>query len=242
VKTETREGWILPHAAEGQHSLELLAPLETLLRLKPEAATCLIRSARLYQDALWLAESEPALSWLLLASAVETGAVYWRAEKEPALERFKTAKPKLFDYLSKFDDGNAAGRVADAFNDSFGVTRKFLDFMLTFRPEAPTPRPAWGGIDWSDQSLEAILKIVYRYRSKALHEGKPFPAPMCLPPLRYAGPALTEKPHGDMSVSGGTWKEKDVPLLLHTFEYITRKVLLKWWSSMCPIMAEASIL
>jgi len=240
VKTESREGWILPHAAEGQHSLELLAPLATLPRLKPEAATSLIRSARLYQDALWLAESEPALSWLLLVSAVETGAVYWRAEKEPALDRFKTAKPELFDYLSQLDDGKAAGRVADEFKDSFGVMRKFLDFLVTFRPEEPTPRPAWGGINWSDKSLQTILNVVYSYRSEALHEGKPFPAPMCLPPFRHAGQAPTERPDGDMSMVGGTWKAKDIPLLLHTFEYITRVALLKWWSSMCASEARGS--
>jgi hypothetical protein len=71
---------------------------------------------------------------------------------------------------------------------------------------------------------------VYRYRSKALHEGRPFPAPMCMPPDRV-GQVLSEKPHGDVSMAGGTWKAEDVPILLNTFEYIARNVLLKWWDS-----------
>jgi len=32
----------------------------------------LTRAARLYQDALWMIESEPSLAWLLLVSAIET--------------------------------------------------------------------------------------------------------------------------------------------------------------------------
>jgi hypothetical protein len=229
VSTESR-GWIVPNATNEPRSLDLLARLETFPSLKPETATALIRAARLYQDALWLTESEPALSWLLLVSALETGAVLWRGEKEPALARFKTSKVELFDYLSQFDEGKAADRVAEEFRDSFGATKKFLDFVMTFRPGPPMPRPGWASIDWDEGPFKAILKVVYRYRSKALHEGRPFPAPMCMPPDRV-GQVLSEKPHGDVSMAGGTWKAEDVPILLNTFEYIARNVLLKWWDS-----------
>jgi hypothetical protein len=229
VSTESR-GWIVPNATNEPRSLDLLARLETFPSLKPETATALIRAARLYQDALWLTESEPALSWLLLVSALETGAILWRGEKEPALARFKTSKAELFDYLSQFDEGKAADRVAEEFRDSFGATKKFIDFVMRFQPGPPMQRPGWAAIDWDEGPFKAILKVVYRYRSKALHEGRPFPAPMCMPPDRV-GQVLSEKPHGDVSMAGGTWKAEDVPILLNTFEYIARNVLLKWWDS-----------
>ena len=227
--------WVLPRVVEGEHSLQLLQPLSVLPTLTPPDATSLVRSARFYQDALWLAESESALAWLLLVSALETAALHWRSQKETPLVRFQTAKPELYEYLSRLEDPTVASRVAEAFKESFGATRNYLDFVLEFRPAEPPERPRWGAIDWSDKSLKKILKIVYDYRSKALHAGRPFPAPMCEPPYRQPDwPTRTERPRSDISMSGGVWLAKDVPLLLHTFEYITRGTLLKWWRSLVP--------
>lgn len=226
--------WVLPRVAKGQHSLELLQPLSILPDLSPPAAMSLVRSARLYQDPLWLAESEPALAWLLLVSALETAALHWRTQQEEPLVRFQTAKPDLYEALHKLQPA-MAGWVAEEFKDTFGSTRRFLDFVLNFRPPEPQERPRWGGIDWSDTALERILKTVYGYRSKALHAGQPFPAPMCSAPYTQPDwPAPTEKPHGDASMSGGVWRESDIPILLHTFEYITRETLLNWWRAQAP--------
>lgn len=36
------------------------------------------------------------------------------------------------------------------------------------------------------------------------------------------------------SLLGGVWLEQDTPMCLHIFEYITRKVLRSWWSSLRP--------
>lgn len=173
----------MPRVATGQHSLELLKILEVLPALNHEAATTLIRSARLFQDALWPAETEPGLTWLLLVSALETAAVHWRAQQEEPLVRFQTAKPDLYEELLNHDP-KLAERVAAEFKDSFGVTRKFVDFVMKFRPPEPKERLAWGRIDWSDAGMRRMLAIVYGYRSKALHEGRPFPAPMSEPPLQ----------------------------------------------------------
>src|ERR1700731_2692572 len=93
------------------------------------AALTLIRCARLYQDALWMAESQPALAWLLLVSALETGAVYWRSGKEDVIVRVRTENTELYDDLAKLDS-TMPRRVAEAFKDSFGVTKKFVDFVL----------------------------------------------------------------------------------------------------------------
>jgi hypothetical protein len=41
-----------------------------------------------------------------------------------------------------------------------------------------------------------------------------------------------EKPHGKAAfVRGGVWIKDDLPMVLNTFEFITRNVLLGWWSS-----------
>jgi hypothetical protein len=225
--------WVLPRIVHGQHPITSLGPLETLPRLNAADAVTLVRSARLYQDALWLAESEPELAWLLMVSALETAAVRWRSQAEDPVEKFKTSKRGLYDYLSELPDKTVLERVAAEFSDSFGVTRKFLDFVNKFRPPAPEPAPKWWRLDWSDKGLENALKIVYGYRSKALHTGRPFPAPMCQPPYRQPDwEAWSEKPGGDMSIAGAVWKEKDIPMLLHTFEYIVRGTLLNWWRSL----------
>lgn len=226
--------WLLPAVAEGQHPLDLLSALALLPRLRPAAALTLIRCARLYQDALWMAESQPALAWLLLVSALETGAVHWRTGKEDAVVRFRTENTELHDDLAKFDS-TMPGRVAEVFKDSFGVTKKFIDFVLQFRPPEPSKRPRWptACIDWSDDSLEKTLKIIYRYRSKALHEGRPFPGPMCEAPMS-APDTQAEKPFGDVYMTGSTWKGKDLPLFLQTFEYIAREALLNWLKAQAP--------
>jgi hypothetical protein len=39
--------------------------------MEPGDATALVRSARFYSDALWIAEAEPDLAWLFLVSALE---------------------------------------------------------------------------------------------------------------------------------------------------------------------------
>jgi hypothetical protein len=51
----------LPTVA-GEHSITGVAAMSSFPHLKPEQAIALVRSARLYQDALWLGESEPNLA------------------------------------------------------------------------------------------------------------------------------------------------------------------------------------
>jgi hypothetical protein len=216
--------------------VELLKPFDVLPSINAPSAIKLVRAARLYQDALWLAESQPQLSWLLMVSALESAALCWRSSSEDPALKLEVSKPELFEYLSGLADKCAVFRVAKAFKDSFGLTRKFMDFVMAFRPPEPTARPKAWLIDWSDKSLKKILKDVYHFRSQALHAGKPFPAPMCIPPLddpTWAAPS--ERPVGHTRMGGGTWLEEDTPIVLHTFEYITRGALLNWWNAGCPI-------
>ena len=210
--------------------------------LRAEQAIGLVRSARLYQDALWLAESEPNLSWLLLVSAVETAANLWRSEDGSPLDRLTDSRSKFVEFLNSTGVDGLAGRVAKEFADSIGVGRKFREFLLEYLPEPPEKRPPeWAQIDWSPDSLGSGFNKIYQYRSKALHDGMPFPAPMCAAPVKLdkSWEGFGEHPYGlrkselgGMSESGGVWLGKDIPMLLHTFEYIVRHALNGWWSSM----------
>lgn len=128
-----------------------------------------------------------------------------------------------------------SSQVAEYIADSLGSTKKFVDFVLTFIPPPPPLRPAeWGQHSWDPQEMKNTMRLIYGYRSKALHGGRPFPAPMCEPPFRYVDwEAPAEKPiGGGKSTMGDTWLAEDTPMLLHTFEYIVRHSLLKWWKSM----------
>jgi hypothetical protein len=198
-----------------------------------ESAMSLVRSARLYQDSLWLAESEPEIAWLLMVSALETAATRWRSGKEEPLAKLENSKQDLYELLSALPDKTIVERVAKEFSESLGATKKFVDFVLEFFPEEPNDRPQkWLQIDWTETSFKPLLRKIYSYRSKALHDGKPFPAPMCNAPY-FDGVTYAEKPMGLASMEGGgIWLAEDTPLLLSTFEYITRQVLLNWWNSM----------
>lgn len=229
--------WILPSAAEGDHSLDDLGILALLPNLSANNIIALVRAARLYQDALWLAESQPALAWLMLVSAVETAADQWRKDSGEPADRLKTSKPELYEYLLSLGS-EVPKRVAGEIANSLGVTGKFVGFVLKFLPPAPSPRPpVWCQHPWDEKKLKVTLRQIYDYRSKALHEGKPFPAPMCEPPVRLSADwsAPAETPIGEAaSTAGGTWLAKDTPMLLHTFEYIARRALIAWWRQGTP--------
>jgi hypothetical protein len=232
-------GFVLPHVAgiAGQLSLMPLEDLMTFPRLQPEEAITLVRAACLYQDALWLAESEPNLSWLLLVSAIETAANRWRAGHDRAIDRLRVSRPEFVSFMESKSSEEVLNRVAEEFADSIGSTKKFVDFLLTFMPPPPTVRPGdWGRVDWNDEALRSTFRMIYGYRSRALHDGMPFPAPMTEPPYRYeTWDTVAEKPIGlAQSTGGGTWRAADTPMLLHTFEYMTRSVLNSWWKSIVP--------
>jgi hypothetical protein len=222
----------------GQHSMMPIQEMKSFPTLAPEHAMGLVRSARLYQNALWLSESEPHLSWLMLVSAVETAANLWHPAKDPPLERLKMARPEFIKYLEGTGVDGLPERIADEFTESIGVTKKFVEFLLQYGPPAPERRPAeWMQILWSPESLSRAFAKVYDYRSKALHMGVPFPAPMCEPAVKWdpSGEAFGEKPigsAGSISMHGGVWLAKDLPMMLYVFEYIARHALNGWWASL----------
>ncbi len=233
-------GLILPSVV-GPHSLIDLEPLSLLPKLKPDDTIALVRAARLYQDALWISESEPSLSWIMLVSSIETAANHWSKMDDSPIERLRNFKPALVDLLENGCEEGISSQVAELIAESIGSTKKFIDFVINFLPPQPAFRPSeFFQHSWEVQRMKRSMGIIYGYRSKALHDGRPFPAPMCDPPFRHPDwEAPAEKPFGVAASSkGGTWLSKDTPMLLHTFEYIVRNSLLNWWRSMIPTIQE----
>jgi hypothetical protein len=229
----TRKGyaWILPRVVESQCPVDQLNIMSSLPTLGFGEAIALIRSARLYQDALWLAESEPSLAWLLFVSSLENAAGEWKKSKAKPEDRLKGLQPELYQYLQGLGP-EVPAQVANFIADMLGSTKKFVDFVMEFLPPAPSQRPPqWLQLAWAGEPIRESLRKIYKYRSKALHEGRPFPYPMCESPANSLDwPAVAEIPNGyATSYLGGTWLLQDTPMLLHTFEYITRNALLAWW-------------
>ncbi len=220
-------------------------PLATLSRLSPEAATALVRAARLYRDAIWIVEREPEMTWLLLVSALEVAAVQQHVET-PLIEILKQSKPKIVERLDAIDPA-LAEQLAQELSRELRATARFLGFMSKFMPEPPELRPPeeaeWARLDWSPKAMKKALEGVYKLRSLALHEGIPFPPPMCDPPLRSSSewPAASERVMGlATAMVGGVWKSDELPMCLHMFEHIARGALINWWQALASAASPSN--
>jgi len=232
LKNGLNRGEVLPNFTTA-HSLNDVEVWSSFPELQPEAAAVLIRSARLYQDAVWIAESEVNLSWLMLVSGVETAANHWRKDAGTPIERLRASEPKLAEYLEGLAVDGLIDKVVPKIVDEHGMTKKFIDFLIEFLPDPPSARPeAWGRMEWTEKNLREAFRLIYKYRSKALHDGTPFPLPMCEPPTKLSAVHF-EVPMGLATKAlEGYWDKKETPMLFHVFEYIARHALLKWWKSL----------
>lgn len=226
------EKLIIPEARR-TINLKELDILTTYPTIAPADAITLVKAARIYQDAIWIAESEPELAWIMFVSAVETAANRWSTMEATPIEKLRTSKPDLKKVL--FDQGGEehVKNVAELIVPYMGATKKFIDFLLEFLPSPPVNRPREGyQHSWEGREIKKSLKKIYDYRSEALHGGKKFPAPMCFPPI-IPDNIPSEIPIGLSTMAyGGIWKIEDTPILLHTFEYIVRLALISWWTSL----------
>lgn len=215
-------------------ALTELTLFDTLPGLPAIAATALVKSARAYQQALWIADTTPETAWLLLVSAIEIAAGFWDASRMPAAEKLRRSKPGLVAILEDNPDTNLVNKVAEELHQLIGSTGKFIGFCTTFKPDPPSVRPAMERFDFSKGSYKDAITKIYDHRSKALHDGTPFPSPMCYPPRDYgAGDAPWEKPGGLGAAShGASWLEEEFPMHLHLFAHIVRGSLLNWWRSL----------
>lgn len=194
--------------------------LGTYANLSSAEARALVRSARAYQEALWIAESDPRQAWLRLVSAVE--AIAQLAPDAPAASRLKAAFPDIADRVIRTDDPVLVEWITTMFADQGRSTAKFRDFLLQFRPPPPRRRPAATSdrVNWT--RLRKQLNRIYGYRSKDLHQGVPFPEPMCQRPYISNSRIAREVAYVTEDWNG------DPPILLHMFEYVVRGALQAW--------------
>ena len=222
------EKLIIPEA-RSTINLKDLDILSSYPTIAPEDAITLVKAARIYQDAIWIAESEPELAWIMFVSAVETAANRWSTMEATPVEKLRTSKPDLKKVL--FDQGGEehVKNVAELIVPYMGATKKFIDFLLEFLPSPPVNRPRESfQHSWEVGEIKKSLKKIYEYRSATLHGGNTFPAPMCFPP-EIINNIPSEVPMGLATMAkGGIWKIEDTPILLHTFEYIVRRALINW--------------
>jgi len=219
----------------GLREISYLDPLRYILNISEENLIALIRAARLYQDSLWIAESEPSLAWVMLVSAIEVVAHQWKKDSESSEELLEYSKPDLYKFLNaEIKEKEKINKIAEQLANICGSTRKFVDFTLEFMPPAPIERapPAFQH-SWEKDKMKDSLRKIYDHRSNALHGGIPFPFSMCEAPYWPKGQeAPAEIPIGlGTFCEGGSWKIEDTPLVLNTFEYIVRNCLLNWMKS-----------
>jgi hypothetical protein len=229
------------------HLADCVPWLQRYFRLRQDHANAIVRAARSYQAAMWAAaEEDPRQAWLKLIGEVEVAAHHWvRGDASPA-EQLHAVEPELAERLQAAGDGLLEA-VAERFAPGLRTTRRMLTFTLQFLPPPPDPRPTVGALAWPKNKMRKHLKTIYGVRSEDLHAGIPVPPPMCEPPTtakpeqaegsRYESyeNAWTEIPSGRWAaVATSVWQAEDTPMLLHTFEYIVRNVLMNWWESMDP--------
>src|SRR5690606_14280003 len=125
-------------------NISALGDLYSLHSLSEEQYIALVRASRMYQDALWIAESEPELAWLMLVSSLETAANQWSSEQDTPVERLKALKPNLTGMLLESGGDELVEKVANEIIHSFRATTKFINVCLQFVPSRPEKRPpAW---------------------------------------------------------------------------------------------------
>lgn len=224
------------HTLQAEQSLDKAKRLHTFIRLIPKDAVALVRAARLYQEAVWISGTAPELSWLMLTSAVEVIANSWRETSEEPIERLRAWKPELETLLLTKGDELFVRSVAEMIVKNLGATKKFTDFLIKFLPPPPTERPERFKCPWEKPAMKKALNKIYDHRSNALHGGIPFPSPMCHPgDIIGKSKIPTEIPWGQVAGSrGGSWTAKNMPMLLHIYEYIVRNAILNWWEQTLP--------
>lgn len=184
----------------GGRSLSDLADVDRYLSLAPMEASKLVRAARLYQEAIWVAETQPATTWLWLVAAAESAASTWPEHKliRPKPTRSQGPGPK----------------------------ERFVSFLASY---APPPYARSADRLWQDTELRAALEKIHDWRSTALHDGVPFPEAMSMPPPPTPD-GLSPYPLGvGTTANGGSWRREDTPMLLHAFEHLVRGAILRWW-------------
>jgi hypothetical protein len=201
--------------------------------LPGSVAVTLVRAARLYASAIWVAEDDPRLAWLQLVGAIEAVAADWvSSDDASAQEKLRASWPELASLLGSCSP-QIASQVAGLLVQLTKAGWKLRQFVRAFPPPEPQVRPEpYDQVDW--QNLDAAMRTIYAHRSADLHGGTPIPGPLCSPP-RVSREADSVPVYAERGFSGGVgigdavWSPDDLPMQLHVFAAIARGTLLRWW-------------
>ncbi len=214
-----------------------LAPLASFPERSVAETNAFIKAARQYQQAVWIADSDPSLAWIMLVSAIETAMQQWSRKTTPA-DQLELAFPELAKLIRESNSPELLRPIAETLKQLTRSTKRFVEFVRTFAPPPPAVRPeGWMQFSYEPASLGAALALIYGHRSKSLHAGTAFPLPMCEAPrlAKKDNDVITvqEKPEGLATSSrGASWTQEQTPMLLNTFEHLVRGALLNWWASL----------
>jgi phytoene dehydrogenase-like protein len=155
-------------------NLELLGPaFDCLWRVSDEEdAVRVIRAARAYQEGLWIAGSDPSEAWVRLVGAIEVAAS--KMVLPDPWETLTDTWPEMAAALRRVPEEQALPLVRKLARER-RAQKRFIDFLVHFDPGPPDDRPAFkaGQVDWG--AMRSHLRTIYDYRSRALHDGRPFP-------------------------------------------------------------------
>ncbi|MBB4373494.1 hypothetical protein GGD63_006317 [Bradyrhizobium sp. cir1] len=214
-----------------------LPALSTFPDRTVEQTNALIKAARQYQQAVWIADSDPSLAWLMLVSAIETAVQEWSGKATP-VEQLELAFPELVKLIQESSSPELLEPMADILKQLTRSTKRFVDFMQSFPPPPPGTRPEeWMQFSYDPSNMKKVFSLIYGHRSMSLHRGTVFPLPMCEAPRfgRQGDESVTvhERPFGLATTSrNASWKIEKTPMLLNTFEHLVRGALLNWWASL----------
>ncbi|MFV9452759.1 hypothetical protein ACNJ7E_04715 [Rhodococcus sp. NM-2] len=224
---------VLPHVVSRSTDLSGVSLLGSLPALDEDLQVELVRAARAYSQGIWWANEDPNQAWLQLVTAVEIAAGFRQKVADEPSALIEELWPELWTAIEPAED-SVRKKVSKLLAPQVRATRKFIDFLEKYSPARPDPEPQFDKLDWRQMRKHA--QVVYRHRSKALHDGKPFPMPMLEVPRIDESGVLQETPSGlSAGGLGGVWLAEETPMLLSTFEYIVRGSLLRWWEEQAAL-------
>lgn len=218
---------MLPGIADPVDVGDAVVLLDHYALLAGADATALTRAAAQFADALWWADVDPRIAWLKLVGALEAAAN--RADMsidDDPVAQLKRLRGPLYGQLKGLSP-DAVSIVAKALAGTLRPEMKLLSFTLAYAPAPPEVRPHRGRIDYSD--LSSTLRGVYECRSRDVHDGVPFPHPLCQPPIAADGVACERFP---VLGAGGIRGSDSLPAYLHTFTHIVGGALRRWWAAL----------
>ena len=128
--------------------------------LGPHDAVTLVRAARHYSSALWVADSDPEQAWLQLVSALEAAATRWKDTTADPVTLFAEQFQEPTKLIQESAGGDALlASIAPHFVKLIGAGRRVEDFVETFKPPAPHPRPPTGATAVNVGRIWALAQV-----------------------------------------------------------------------------------